>query len=304
MSDMQPRMLKRAVIKEELVKLTGNYIQAVLLNQFIYWSNRIKDYDQYVTEEKARMELEGEPTKFPLSHGWIYKKADELSEETMLGLNERTIRNHLKELIEMGYIEQRRNPNYKWDRTYQYRVNLTKIIRDLNRMGFHLEGYEMLSRTEKFSASNDNNSGAIPEITSEINTETTTDISKGNEEDLGKNDSFEKIRQLFLQLSNRKKLTANDSAAIQDVLQLECSVEQILDWTKQCFTSFKAKDSGDRIWSFKYVANYINQQEVLQNGKNPNDDERITGANDPIYNKVKEQYSADGGWIRDPECDF
>lgn len=302
---MQPRKLKRAVIKEELVELTGNYIQAVLLNQFIYWTDRIKDYDQYVMEEKERMQQEGKTVEFPLSYGWIYKKADALSEETMLGLNEKTIRIHLKQLIKMGYIEQRRNPNYRWDRTYQYRVNLTKIIRDLNRIGFHLERYEMLSRTEKFSASNDNNSGAIPEITSEINTETTTDISKGNEEDLGKNDSFEKIRQLFLQLSNRKKLTANDTAAIQDVLQLGCSIEQILDWTKQCFASFNAKDNGDHIWSFKYVAIYIiNQQEVLQNGKNPNNDERITGTDDPIYNKVKEQYGSDGGWIGDTECDF
>ena len=36
------------------------------------------------------------------------------------------------------------NPKYKWDKTYQYRVNLYKIQLDLGKMGYVLEGYKLL----------------------------------------------------------------------------------------------------------------------------------------------------------------
>ena len=38
------RRLKRAVIKEEFVALTGDVIEA--LNQFLYWSDRFNNIDQ------------------------------------------------------------------------------------------------------------------------------------------------------------------------------------------------------------------------------------------------------------------
>lgn len=37
-----PRKLKRVVIKEELVILTGDHIAALALNQFLYWFERQK----------------------------------------------------------------------------------------------------------------------------------------------------------------------------------------------------------------------------------------------------------------------
>ena len=119
------KKLKRAVIKEELVVLTGDFVKAVLLNQFIYWSERIRDFDKFIEEERKRMEMGGQEANFEKQNGWIYKTAEELSEETMLGMspNHKSTYNRL---TKNGWLDERRNPKYKWDRTLQYRVNIKK----------------------------------------------------------------------------------------------------------------------------------------------------------------------------------
>ena len=76
-------------------------------------------------------------------YGWVYKTAEELSSETMLNLAPNTIRRHLKELVEKGYLLERSNPKYKWDRTLQYRVDLLKVQTDLMALGYPLEGYSV-----------------------------------------------------------------------------------------------------------------------------------------------------------------
>lgn len=133
--------LKRVVIKEELVWLTGDFIKAAILQQFLYWTERMKDIDAYITQENKRLETHGYEITSDLTHGWIYKTAEELSEETMLNLSVPTIRTHIKYLINKGYLYQRKNPKYKWDQTTQYRIDLIKISHDLLEGGYHLEGY-------------------------------------------------------------------------------------------------------------------------------------------------------------------
>ena len=135
--------LKRAVIKQELVELTGDFQKAVILNQLIYWSERIKDFDKFIAEEKRIAKEIGQNVTIEPKRGWIYKKAEELAEETMLNLSAPGMMNHIKKLVEKGWISQRRNPKNKMDKTYQYRVNLTKIQLDLLQMGYALEGYKV-----------------------------------------------------------------------------------------------------------------------------------------------------------------
>ncbi|ACX51850.1 primosome, DnaD subunit [Ammonifex degensii KC4] len=134
--------LKRAVIKEELVALTGDTLEALILNQFIYWSERVEDFDRFIQEEKERAEQEGIELNFPLTGGWITKKMSELKEELMVAESEATIKRKVQSLVDKGYLEKRQNPLYKWDRTLQYRVNLVKIAQDLSKLGYHLEGYK------------------------------------------------------------------------------------------------------------------------------------------------------------------
>ena len=127
--------LKRVVIKEELVELTGDYRPALILNQFIYWSERMKDTDRYILEENERALKEQSEVSIEESKGWIYKTAEELNEELMVGMSKATIGKYINQLVEVGYLSKRNNPKYKWDKTLQYRVNLVKIQTDLGKLG-------------------------------------------------------------------------------------------------------------------------------------------------------------------------
>jgi len=143
---MEPVKLKRAILKEELLAITGDPISAIVLNQFLYWSERVKDFDSYIAEENERRKFANKEP-FPLTHGWIYKSAQELSEEIMIA-SRASVQRAIKKLIDLGYIEERENPEYPWDRTKQYRVNLNKIIQDLAAKGFTLQGYRYLDRLQ------------------------------------------------------------------------------------------------------------------------------------------------------------
>lgn len=79
-----------------------------------------------------------------LTYGWIYKSAQELSEETMFDLSETTIMRHLHRLLSIGVLEKRNNPNYSWDRRLQYRVNTIRLRQLLFTLGFNLEGWPIL----------------------------------------------------------------------------------------------------------------------------------------------------------------
>jgi len=133
------RRLKRVVIREELVALTGNFVQAILLGQLLDLTSRTEDFERFLEEENQTDE---EKTKHPKRYGWICKSAQGLKEETMLPLSTQTIRNHLKELVKKGWLEERRNPEDKWDKSLQYRVNLIKILNDLRNQGYPLSVWE------------------------------------------------------------------------------------------------------------------------------------------------------------------
>lgn len=162
------RPLKRVVIREEFVSLVNAYchepskkrvstpyITAILLAQLLYWETKCRDYDSFRTEEYNRLEQmerfshgrepDATPVQPPvLTHGWIYKSAQELSEETMLGLSDATILTHLRRLLSIGVLEKRNNPNYHWDRRLQYRVNTIRLRQLLFAIGYNLEGWPIL----------------------------------------------------------------------------------------------------------------------------------------------------------------
>ena len=177
--------LKRVVLKEELVELTGDPIAAVILNQFIYWSQRTRDFDKFIEEEQRRdPELDIE-----LTQGWIYKTAAQLEEELMGLASGATLRRRMISLVKDGWLDERHNPKYAWDRTLQYRPNIRKIQSALARIGYALEGYPMqpadcilqaaesseqiAESSEQIAESIDQGAQAIPETTAEIiNSET------------------------------------------------------------------------------------------------------------------------------------
>lgn len=176
----KPRKLHRAVIKEELVALTGSYKLAVVLNQLIYWSERREDADKFLAEEKKRIRMQNKHVddekdkmiesffEIANSHGWVYKKAEELATETMMKISAKTMLTYLDELVENGWLQKRQNPRYNFDRTYQYRVNLVKIQNDLHKLGYSLEGYDLGFGTPDSRNENEQNSGIGGSDISEI----------------------------------------------------------------------------------------------------------------------------------------
>lgn len=200
-------MLKRCVIKEEFVALTGDFKKAVVLNQMIYWSERVRDFDKFIEEEKNRAAMhQVDPQNKELTNGWIYKKAEELSQETMLGISKNTMGRILEYLVSKGWLDRRRNPRYNYDKTYQYRVNIIKIQKDLLYIGYHLEGYKIHieCQNDTRESSDDTSSvkmglevskndlqchfdTAIPEITTESTSKNLKDIyiDKGNADKTG-----------------------------------------------------------------------------------------------------------------------
>lgn len=220
------KKLKRSIIKEELVEIAGDYIKAAILNQFIYWSERVSDFDQFIEQENMRAEAIGEQTR-ELTHGWIYKSAEEMSDETMLGLSATSMRTHIKALIEQGFLSERNNPKVKWDRTKQYRVNILEIMQALDAIGCVLEGYRRVPSTpkseditptignasSKIEVHSNKNFETIPETTIETTTNT---IKKERKKESPAADTYdsiinnatedEELRELYREYIKMRKL--------------------------------------------------------------------------------------------------
>ena len=177
---MEPKKIKKVVIREDLVAITGDYKKAVILGQFIYWADRVADADKFIQKENEIAAKYGEEGR-ELLYGWIYKTADELAEEVMLGLSVSQIRRYVSEIVGMGFVDRRKNPNYKWDRTWQYRVNLVNIAKALKEKDYPLSDYRIslpeddslnahkrVFDNEKMEDRTDSNRCAIPYTTTDI----------------------------------------------------------------------------------------------------------------------------------------
>jgi len=128
------------VVRECIWELTGqDFYAAAVLGQMLYWSLRTKDIDGYLEEENQRMAQTGDKANVALTRGWVYKSAEELSEELMEICSRRTVGRRLDKLVEAGWLEKRNNPNHQWDRTLQYRPNLKAIDQGLQEIGYSLE---------------------------------------------------------------------------------------------------------------------------------------------------------------------
>jgi hypothetical protein len=156
---------KLVIIREEFVELTGDPLVAVVLNQLIYWSQRVTDFSLYVAEEKRP------PTKrqSSLQYGWFRKENRELMEETMLRVTVITFRRYINCLVKEGWIQTRINPRYKWNRNPQYRVNLRKLCSDLQKKGYSFPGYAFYEDSEESIHSEFNLNASSPSPETENN---------------------------------------------------------------------------------------------------------------------------------------
>ena len=155
MKETKATKLKRAVVKEEIIAITGDFVSALILNQLMYWSERVRDFDAFIAEENRRREQSGIDS-ITLSHGWIYKSATQLSDELMIGLSAQAIGRHIRTLVSLGLVSERHNPKYRWDRTKQYRVNLLAVSQAMKDKGYELQGYRWDREMENASSTMEN----------------------------------------------------------------------------------------------------------------------------------------------------
>lgn len=208
----EPNKLKRTVIKEEFVELLGNINEAVVLNQMLYWSERIRDYDKFKEEEINRINNSPEAKNLiknnsdedsSFNHGWIYKSSEQLSDEVLLKVSGRTINNALNKLVQKKYLSVRNNPKHSWDRTKQYRVNLIQLQKDLLLLGFPLEGYSI--PLENISNGLETNSNASENISNgeEINSNGAEDSSNRLETNSNRSvENFQAIPEITTEITS------------------------------------------------------------------------------------------------------
>ncbi|MCK8825876.1 hypothetical protein [Fuchsiella alkaliacetigena] len=300
MSTFKTERLKRAVIKEELVILTGDFKKAIILNQFLYWSQRVKDFDKFIAEERQRAEQQGQRINIEPRKGWIYKSAKDLSQETMLNLSPNTIRKHTQALIDNQWLQRRQNPNNNWDNTYQYRLNLLQIQEDLIELGYTLEGYrfnlsalleadkqeaaaqpssEEVKKTESPLAENESpsaktelrsfgNCAALPETITEI-TNRNNKLSRGQpEQDFKMHPDFEEVLHYI------RGQTDNDSLSHEYLLNADLNTYgspvikkalQLAIFNQQLLASGQDDDSSQpvNIYSYRYLRCFIKQASQL-----------------------------------------
>ena len=134
------KKLKKVVIQEQYVAITGNFRRALILGQFLYWTEHTFVSDLLLEEDNDRRIAHGEPA-IAYKDGWIYKTAKDLLGELMLDCSAETLRREMKFLVDHGYFQTRRHPTYKMDATLQYRVDFLFLMRKLKENGFPLDGY-------------------------------------------------------------------------------------------------------------------------------------------------------------------
>ena len=176
--------LTRCVLYQEYFDLLWDARDAMVLAQMVYWQSRVKDFDLYQKElNEKNINHWLEPVE--LQNWWIYKTNKQLSNEVKIA-QEDAIWKSLNKLVKLWFIEKRRNPIHKRDRTNQYRVNIININEELKKLWYSIPNYKYTIPI--LSVSINSISVAIPETTTE-----TTNISNNinilpNSNEIGQKD--------------------------------------------------------------------------------------------------------------------
>lgn len=129
---------KRAVIKEELIAITNDATEALILNCLINETFISQKLDELIKAERKRADSIGKNITMSLTNGWFYKRAEDISKDIMIVDSVQTIRKKLSALVEKHFIEEKSSDEYKFEKTRMYRVNLNVIEKALNDKGYIL----------------------------------------------------------------------------------------------------------------------------------------------------------------------
>lgn len=118
--------LKRTVLKEEIIAITDDILEALILSHLIECS----EIPMYSRQEKW-----GE-------NGWFTQKPNDIIEVLKLKESKDSVYRRLNSLIKKRYIFRRKNPDFKDNRAYQYlyKINYNEIINSMYILGYTYQG--------------------------------------------------------------------------------------------------------------------------------------------------------------------
>lgn len=267
------KVYKRArfsVLREEYLAITGSYAQSVVLDQMIVWA-RTTDRLQLLIENNKYILTDEDGTDITKEDlRWTYKSAKELSAETLL--TEKQCRDGLQELTKKGYLERRRNPKIKWDKTFQYKINYENVINAVLQMGFGIEALKLsvLSIEQNVTPMLQNVGSMLPNVTPiEPNVtalpSTTTSTTSSNtiitpvEEKTGAYDLF--IKRMN-EITNRKFTNRDKKAKRQLELRLKegYTMEDLENAIRGCLADDYHKETN-----YKYLTpEFITRSDKLE----------------------------------------
>lgn len=292
--------LRRAVVKEEYVAITKNDSMALILNQLIYWSNKTRDSKKFIQEEQKRS-ITG---KSNYNYGWIYKSYSELKHELMTTNSVKTIGRNLSKLIELGFIDRKKNEKYKYDKKYLYRVNILNIIKKLNEHGYEMLDYKfefqnVVSEKQKDITNcqtdppNGQSDVAIAKITKKIIIENinTTTAENGvvvNLERINLNEIIDTFKTVTLHYPNERDMKIiNEILKLPVEIEANQKIEAIIKILKKVGREFKERTPDDTINSFNYFKKAILAEFKILEQQCKGGDLRIDRAKD---SKSKQEY--------------
>jgi len=134
--------MKKAVLREDMMALTQEVTQAMVLGQMLYWTKTLDKVNDWLFEENKRL-AEVELPQHEYNYGWIYKSAREMREDLMNAFSEDAIQRAFSALVTKGVLMKRNNPIVRYDRKLQYRIDIVFLRRLLKDRGYEMTDFQL-----------------------------------------------------------------------------------------------------------------------------------------------------------------
>ena len=136
--------MKKAVLREDMMALTQDVTQALVIGQMLYWTKTLDKVNDWLFEENKRL-AEAELPQYEYNYGWIYKSAREMREDLMNAFSEDAIQRAFSALVTKGVLMKRHNPLVRYDRKLHYRVDILLLRRLLKDRGYEMTDFQLLT---------------------------------------------------------------------------------------------------------------------------------------------------------------
>jgi hypothetical protein len=134
--------MKKAVLREDMMELTQDVTQALVLGQMLYWTKTLDKVNDWLFEENKRL-AEVELPQHEYNYGWIYKSAREMRDDLMNAFSEDAIQRAFSALVTKGVLMKRNNPFVRYDRKLQYRIDIVFLRRLLKDRGYEMTDFQL-----------------------------------------------------------------------------------------------------------------------------------------------------------------